>query len=479
MRRERAATLTTALTATIAGLCCLLGSTSGGAAPAETTAGQAQSRRIEGLFTVAGKPATVVLRSHADGTWHLDLESGVEGASAEVPMQNGVVVEMIVRREKREDGDDVVLSLQTKLSDEKETWTVRKLPTGKLAPVMLSERCYGERFRMVWEMRADGGYELYFVQEPQADARKNGAHEFWLACPSLKVLKLSEASDGDTKPEEVGDLKQGTHVTGVEIWGEWVRISSPQAGWVFGPALVRSAEELEARRQAGHIMHILTLHHFWHKPEDEKASHLLSWISGKFPLPIVGGAMSVPDAEPGHGAYVRECIPGMSLLGKDVECQARDLLLMTKTGWKRIGRWEPAELGLPQRESESLRTWTSAIVLAEDLPESADVSLALSSKLLPKHSKELMGSREVRITNPNDFAVLAGIRSGEAGVNLTIPANGQRSAYVSDGRYDIFFVYSSRPEALFQGDTFTLKGNGVEIKIVKVAGGNYGIRQVK
>jgi len=108
-----------------------------------------------------------------------------------------------------------------------------------------------------------------------------------------------------------------------------------------------------------------------------------------------------------------------------------------------------------------------------------EAGVALPTNLLPRHPSELVGTREVRIRNPNGFAVLAGIRSGDRGANLTIPANAQRSAYVPDGRYDIFFVYSNKSDALFQGDSFTLKGSGVEIKIVKVVGGNYGIRQVK
>jgi len=53
------------------------------------------------------------------------------------------------------------------------------------------------------------------------------------------------------------------------------------------------------------------------------------------------------------------------------------------------------------------------------------------------------------------------------------------TVYVPDGKYDIYFVYSNKPQALFQGDSFTLNGNGVEIQIVKVVDENYNIRQVK
>jgi len=60
-----------------------------------------------------------------------------------------------------------------------------------------------------------------------------------------------------------------------------------------------------------------------------------------------------------------------------------------------------------------------------------------------------------------------------------VPANRVASVFVPDGTYDIYFIYLSAPDALFQGDGFTLRGNSVEIQIVKVVGGNYGIRRVK
>jgi len=43
------------------------------------------------------------------------------------------------------------------------------------------------------------------------------------------------------------------------------------------------------------------------------------------------------------------------------------------------------------------------------------------STVLPKYQEELSGSNEVRIKNPNEFSVLAGIRSAKKGKNLNIP----------------------------------------------------------
>jgi len=107
------------------------------------------------------------------------------------------------------------------------------------------------------------------------------------------------------------------------------------------------------------------------------------------------------------------------------------------------------------------------------------IEKASVKELLPFFKEELQGSNPVRVKNPNSFAVSAGIRSGQKGVNFDVPANGEQTVYVPDGKYDIYFVYSDKPDALFQGDSFTLSDNGIEIQIVQVVNGNYNIRQVK
>ncbi len=53
------------------------------------------------------------------------------------------------------------------------------------------------------------------------------------------------------------------------------------------------------------------------------------------------------------------------------------------------------------------------------------------------------------------------------------------SIFIPDGYYDIYFVYSTKPDALFKGDSFHLSGHGIEIKIIKIIDGNYNIRQIK
>jgi hypothetical protein len=89
------------------------------------------------------------------------------------------------------------------------------------------------------------------------------------------------------------------------------------------------------------------------------------------------------------------------------------------------------------------------------------------------------GSNEVRVRNPNPFSVRVGVRRGGEGVDFSVPAQGVSSAYVPDGSYDVYFNYSNQPGAVFQGDSFSLAANGIEIQIVESTAGNYGIRRVR
>ncbi|MCX6909597.1 MAG: hypothetical protein NTY01_16350 [Verrucomicrobia bacterium] len=97
----------------------------------------------------------------------------------------------------------------------------------------------------------------------------------------------------------------------------------------------------------------------------------------------------------------------------------------------------------------------------------------------PRSTGVLQGHNPVRVVNPNDFSVKVALRLGDRGKDFSVSAKGTQTVYVPDGRCDIYFQYSTDPDGLYQGDSFTLNGNGVEIQIVKVVNGNYGIRKVK
>jgi hypothetical protein len=91
----------------------------------------------------------------------------------------------------------------------------------------------------------------------------------------------------------------------------------------------------------------------------------------------------------------------------------------------------------------------------------------------------LAGGMEVRVKNPNKFAVRVGLRSRGSGLDFVVQAGATQSAFVRNGQYDIYFQYSNDAASLYQGDSFTLANNGIEIQIVQVVNGNYGIRKVE
>lgn len=98
--------------------------------------------------------------------------------------------------------------------------------------------------------------------------------------------------------------------------------------------------------------------------------------------------------------------------------------------------------------------------------------------VLPAFTGALNGTNEVRVKNPGDSAVQVGLRSGSQGQDFQVSAAGVHSIYVPDGYYDIYFIYAKEPESLYQGDSFTLNNNGVQITLVQVVEGNYNVRKV-
>lgn len=133
------------------------------------------------------------------------------------------------------------------------------------------------------------------------------------------------------------------------------------------------------------------------------------------------------------------------------------------------------DLRLKEKEATSYSAVTNPIN-PPVIPLGSSAARALN---WPAYSRELDGRMMVGITNPNEFEVKVGLRSGDSGKDFVVNAHSTRSVGVPNGRYNIYFQYSTDPDGLYQGDSFALNGNGVEIQIVKVVNGNYGIRKLK
>jgi hypothetical protein len=100
--------------------------------------------------------------------------------------------------------------------------------------------------------------------------------------------------------------------------------------------------------------------------------------------------------------------------------------------------------------------------------------------LFPVRNKPLRGSgSEISISNPNDFSVAVALTTAaEADYFLVIPHGGV-SCPIPNGQYDIYFVYSTDPESLYQGDPITVRKQKITLTLQPVSEGNYGIKKVK
>jgi len=102
-----------------------------------------------------------------------------------------------------------------------------------------------------------------------------------------------------------------------------------------------------------------------------------------------------------------------------------------------------------------------------------DVVISLVGNPLPPLKKELLtGRNELRVSNPNNFAVWVAVRSEGRGVDFLVFENGSETVNLPDGRYDISFVYTTRPDEIMPGGSVNLSGHSVELRTLKLAAGS-------
>jgi len=67
------------------------------------------------------------------------------------------------------------------------------------------------------------------------------------------------------------------------------------------------------------------------------------------------------------------------------------------------------------------------------------------------------GAYEIRIHNPSDASVKVGLRAGEGGKDITIPAGGSQSVRVDRANYNLYYVFSDSPYVLHRGEGINLE----------------------
>lgn len=98
---------------------------------------------------------------------------------------------------------------------------------------------------------------------------------------------------------------------------------------------------------------------------------------------------------------------------------------------------------------------------------------------LPFYRWPLRGDRELRIINSSKYMVTVRVISGLFGTHLRIVPGGSQSAWVSEGSYQLFYVFSDDPSALYEGDPVRVARNTASTSInLGVGRGNYSLRRV-
>jgi hypothetical protein len=99
--------------------------------------------------------------------------------------------------------------------------------------------------------------------------------------------------------------------------------------------------------------------------------------------------------------------------------------------------------------------------------------------LFPVRNKLLKGSgSEISVDNPNDFSVAVAIMTAEEAHYFLVMPRGSFGRQLPDGQYDVYFVYSTDPESLYQGDSITVRRQKLTLTLQPVIQGNYGMKKV-
>lgn len=100
--------------------------------------------------------------------------------------------------------------------------------------------------------------------------------------------------------------------------------------------------------------------------------------------------------------------------------------------------------------------------------------------LFPVRNKLLKGSgSEISISNPNDFSVAVALMTDVSADYFLVTPQGSFGRPIPNGQYDIYFVYSTDPESLYQGDPITVRNQKMTLTLQPVSEGNYGMKKVK
>ena len=159
-------------------------------------------------------------------------------------------------------------------------------------------------------------------------------------------------------------------------------------------------------------------------------------------------------------------------------------------GAEEVGRWS---WGIPPKSDVHVKmkiTRVTPIIMKNGMLviylDASEVQIETSSQRCdwPEYSSQidpvLIGSaNEILLKSAHGFPIKVGLRSGDEGRDSIVPAIGEVSFFVSDGKYDIYFQYAIDPGSLYQGDSFEVHSSRIEIQLKSMEAGDYKIRKIK
>ncbi len=97
----------------------------------------------------------------------------------------------------------------------------------------------------------------------------------------------------------------------------------------------------------------------------------------------------------------------------------------------------------------------------------------------PPGPRRLFGYNRLRVSNGGDSDVDVEVESGDRRVRFHVRTGEARTVGLPNGVFDIFFVFADRPAERYQGDSFTLRGRSMELRLGTATRGNYSLRRVR
>jgi len=289
--------------------------------------------------------------------------------------------------------------------------------------------------------------------------------------PAYGVVEgLQLRVDAAVSSDRTGDdMPFGQEFRVVEDYGDWLLVNvanAEAAGWVHKATVSSSQEQVAQMRKIAAIPDTVI---FVYNMQGASSAQVA----------ILEGQLRMGDKRvlAHHGAcVVFNDEPGLTLSERSMKGFGVEQSIAPAQPWTLYFYCSGEKQFRPVPE---LIRQGEALAVGEPPPDEPAVFGFQKASNWPKYDVELRGSNPVRIVNPNEYGVKVGLRSAGQGKDFEVAERGTETVYVPNGQYEVYFRYSTDEKALYKGDDFTLNNNGVEIRIVKVVGGNYSIQRIK